>query len=69
MELVAIHVDQFINVIHCIIILASFPGLLTPVFVACSTSALVLQATNACVRPRNEAMQYHLNLHSYNKMF
>ena len=30
--------------------LASFPGVLTPAFVTCSTSALVLQATNAEVR-------------------
>ena len=40
-------------------VLASFPGLLTPAFVACSTNpALVLQATNAGVRrPGNEANQ------------
>ena len=39
--------------------LASFPGLLTPAFVACSTTnALVLQATNAGVRrPGNKAIQ------------
>ena len=30
-----------------LLLLASFPGLLTPVFVACSTSVLVLQATFA----------------------
>ena len=35
--------------------IASFPGLLTPVFVACSSNALVLQATNTGVRkPGNE---------------
>ena len=35
---------------------ASFPGLLTPAFAACSTNTLVLQATNAGVRrPGNEA--------------
>ena len=37
-------------------ILASFPGLLTPAFVACSTPTIVLQATNTGVRrPGNEA--------------
>ena len=39
-------------------ILASFPGLLTPAFVACSTIVLVLQATHIGVRrPGNEATQ------------
>ena len=35
---------------HNVLMLASFPGLLTPAFVACSTNAGVLQATNAGVR-------------------
>ena len=44
--------------IKCTDAVASFPGLLAPAFVACSTNApaLVLQATNAGARrPGNEA--------------
>ena len=39
---IAIHTD----------LLAWFPGLLTPAFVACSTNVLVLQATNAGVHEK-----------------
>ena len=43
--------------------LASFPGLLTPAFVACCTTALALQVTNAGVRrPGNEARGHLLSL-------
>ena len=41
--------------------LASFPGLLTPAFVACSTNVLVQQAANAGVRrPGNEATEFSM---------
>ena len=49
-------------------IVASFPGLLTPAFVACSTNVLVLQATNTGVRrPGNKAnsIVYDLGRKSY----
>ena len=39
---------------NTLLVVASYPGLLTPAFVACSTNALVLQATNAGPR-RHEA--------------